>query len=391
MTSPTAPTVSTTGISAPTYPTILTYLQAQYQAIYGADVYLGADSQDGQFLGIIAAAINDSNSAAVAVYNSFSPATAQGNGLSSAVKINGIARAIASNSTVGVTVTGVAGTIITNGVVADTNGNKWNLPATVIIPAAGFILVTATAAATGAISASIGTVTAIQTPTYGWQSVTNPSAAATGNPVESDAALRVRQTTSVALPSFSVLSGVVGAVKALTGVTMVAPYENDSNVTDSNGLPAHSIALVVNGGDSTAIATAISLKKTPGCYTRGTTSVAVTDALGTPRTIRFYRPTLVPISIAITLHALSGYSTAIAAKIQAALVAYIASLTIGQSVMISRLYVPAQLNGSTDALSFEIVTLLAAIKPAANGSTDLAIGFSSLATLALADVSITVV
>lgn len=391
MTSPTAPTVSTAGITAPTFPVILAYLQAQYQSIYGADVYLGSDSQDGQFLAIIAAAINDSNSAAIAVYNSFSPSTAQGNGLASAVKINGIARAVATNSTVGVTITGAAGTIIANGVVADTNGNKWNLPATVLIPPAGSILVTATAATTGAISASIGAVNAIQTPTYGWQSVTNPSAAATGNPVETDAALRVRQTTSVALPSVTVLSGIVGAVDAIPGVTELAVYENDTNATDANGLPAHSIALVVNGGDSTAIATAISLKKTPGAYTQGTTSVAITDAVGVPRTIRFYRPTLVPVSVAITLHALTGYSTAIAAQIQAAVAAYVNALAIGQSVMISRLYVPAQLNGSSASLSFEIVTLLAAIKPAANGSTDLAIAFNAVATLAVADVTITVV
>ena len=77
-----------------------------------------------QFLGIVAAAINDSNAAAVAVYNSFSPATAQGNGLSSVVKINGITRLVASNSTVDLTVVGIAGTTITNGQASDSSGSS---------------------------------------------------------------------------------------------------------------------------------------------------------------------------------------------------------------------------------------------------------------------------
>ena len=391
MTSPTAPTVSATGITAPTFSAILTYLQAQYQAIYGADVYLGADSQDGQFLGIIAAAINDSNAAAVAVYNSFSPATAQGNGLSSAVKINGIARSIGTNSTVDVAIGGTPGTVINGGRVADALGNNWSLPATVIIPSGGSISVTATAVSSGAVPAAIGAVNVIQTPVYGWSSVTNMSAASLGSITESDAALRVRQQWAVSIPSQTVLAGIVGAVNEIAGVVELAAYENDTGATDSNGLPAHSIALVVNGGDQTAIAAAISNQKTPGAYTHGTTAVSVVDSIGIPHTIRFFRPTSVPVSVAITLHALTGYSTAIAAKIQAALVAYVSGLSIGQSVMISRLYVPAQLNGSVDALSFEVVTLLAAIKPAANGSADLPIAFNAMATLALTDVTITVV
>ena len=74
----TAPTIDATGITAPSYADVLAFIQAKYQAIYGADIYLGNDSQDGQFLGVIAQAISDANSVAVAVYNAFSPATAQG-------------------------------------------------------------------------------------------------------------------------------------------------------------------------------------------------------------------------------------------------------------------------------------------------------------------------
>lgn len=232
MSSPTAPTITATGITAPSYADILAYLQGQYRTIFGADVYLGSDSQDGQFLAIIALAISDANAAAVTIFNSFSPSTAQGEHLSSLVKINGIARLTPSSSQVNVTLTGVAGSTINGGVVQDVNGVKWSLPASVVIPPAGRITVTATCQQPGAISAAIGTVTKIATPTLGWQSVTNASIASQGAAIETDAVLRKRQTLSVALPAVSLLDGLRGALQSISGVTQVAIYENSSGVAD---------------------------------------------------------------------------------------------------------------------------------------------------------------
>ncbi len=392
MASSTAPTVDSNGISAPQFADILAYLQAEYKAIFGQDVYLGNDSQDGQFLGIVAAAINDSNAAAIAVYNAFSPATAQGNGLSSVVKINGIARLVASNSTVDLTIVGTAGTTIVNGQATDTNNtNTWNLPITVTIPPSGTVTVTATASVAGAIAAAPNTITKIKTPTFGWQTVNNATAASTGSPVESDAALRVRQSSSVALPSLTVLGGIVGAVETITGVTDVAAYENDTDATDTNGLPPHSISLVVNGGDVTQIATAIMQKKTPGAYTHGTTLEVVQDQIGIYHNIRFFRPTPVDIEVEITLEARAGYSTAVSQQIKEAVATYISDLLIGQNVVITRLYVPAQLGGTGDAATFEIVTLEAAIVGGTLGTTDIAVGFNGLAVCSADNVTVTVV
>lgn len=390
MASQTAPVISETGITAPSYAEILAYLKDQYRAIFGADVYLEADSQDGQFIAIIASAINDSNAAAIACYNAFSPATAQGNGLSSVVKINGLARAVATHSTVTVRLVGVAGTTITNGIVADDNENQWLLPASVTIPPAGEITVTATAKDAGALAAAIGTITKIKTPTYGWQTVSNTSAATPGAPVETDAALRVRQGRSVALPSLTVLEGIVGAVESVTGVARCKAYENDTNATDANGLPAHSIALVVQGGDSAAIAAAIMAKKTPGTYTHGSTAVVVNDDVGVPHTIRYSSPTLRPITVAITLSALAGYTSAIAAQIKQSVADYINALAIGDDVLLPRLYVPAQLAGGNGSTTYRITNIQIAADGGAVGSSDIAIAFNELATGAVANISITV-
>src|SRR4051794_2109586 len=111
MASPYAPTIDANGISAPDFATILTQLKSDVLAIYGSDTYLGNDSKDGQFLAVCARAMSDCCAAAVAVYNAFSPSTAQGNGLSSVVKINGLTRKTATNSTCTVSVAGQAATV----------------------------------------------------------------------------------------------------------------------------------------------------------------------------------------------------------------------------------------------------------------------------------------
>lgn len=373
-------TIDSTGISVPAYSDVLSWLISQYQSIYGSDVYLGTDSQDYQLLAIFALAIHDSNSVAEAVYNAFSPATAQGAGLSSVVKINGIARNTASNSTVDVTISGTAGTTITGGSVKDDNGYVWDLPASVVIPTAASITVTATCETSGAITAQAGTVTTINTPTRGWTSVTNASAASAGDAVETDAELRIRQTTSVALPSRTVLEGIEGAIAALTGVTRYKAYENNTATTDSNGVPSHSISIVVEGGDAASIASAIFTKKSPGTGTYGTTSETVTDTYGISYAIDFYRPTPVPITVAVAIKAYAGYTSSIGTEIQTAIVNYITALDIGDDVICTDLYVPAKLSGGTGSTTYKVSSIQISRDGAAVAASDVAIAFNEAAT-----------
>jgi hypothetical protein len=163
MTSQTACYVDESGIHSPAFTDILTFLQGKVQSIFGSDVVLSNDSADGQLLGIFAQVIYDTNSMAIAVYNSYSPSTAVGVGLSSVVKINGLSRELPTNSTATVQVIGVAGTTIIGGIVRDANSNQWNLPSPTVIDTTGQAIVTATAAVSGAITTPAGPVT-IATP-----------------------------------------------------------------------------------------------------------------------------------------------------------------------------------------------------------------------------------
>ncbi|MBB3006050.1 baseplate J/gp47 family protein [Cupriavidus alkaliphilus] len=387
----TAPTIDANGITAPTYADVLEYLKAKYRSIYGQDTYLEADSKDGQLLAVFASSINDANAVAVAIYRSFSPATAQNDALSSNVKINGIARHASSYSTVDLLLVGQAGTTITNGIAKDSNGVKWALPASVTIPPAGEIAVTATCQTIGAVSAAAGSITQIGTPTLGWQTVTNPAAAAEGAPVESDAALRQRQTVSTALPSLTVLDGIVGAVASLPGVTRWAPYENDTDATDANGIPKHSISLVVEGGDATAIANAIAAKKTPGSGTYGTTSVVVLDVYGRPITIRFFRPSNAAITATVNVKALAGYSTQTGDAIKQAIVDYVNGVAIGggQSGSVEWADAITAANSVGGGTAFKL-TGLTLSGPAGAGAPDVALAFNQAASCTPASITLNV-
>lgn len=381
-----AATITPAGISAPTYSEILQSLQESFRIIYGNDIYIEPDSQDGQLLALFAQGISDANQMAISVYNSYSPTYAQGAALSSEVKINGIRRLSPSNSTATGLVVGVAGTIITDGVVADQDGNLWDLPASVTIPPAGEISITVTAQEVGAIVATTGTINQINTPTLGWQSFASTSDATVGAPVESDASLRRRQATAASLPSQSPLAGMLAALANLASVTRVRVYENTTGSPDADGLPAHAISVVIEGGDLGEIAETIGQKKTPGAATYGTTAQSYTDPItGIVYSINFFILADTAVTVDITLTALAGWNSDIENEIKEAIAAYVNSSEIGQDVSYSRLWGPAYLNGQANGLTYNITVLQM------NGAViDVPVAFNRIAAMDAADVTITV-
>jgi uncharacterized phage protein gp47/JayE len=386
-------TVTAEGISAPDYQTILDTLTSYFQQIYGTDAYLASDSKDGQMVALVALAIHDANNTAITIYNSFSPATAYGAALSSNVKINGIARKGETNSVVDLVLTGAAGTLITNGSVKDVNSIVWNLPASVTIGVDGSAIVTATCASGGAVAALAETVTGINTPTRGWTSVNNLAPAAVGTPAETDAELRIRQSQSVALPSLTPFEAVDGAIANVAGVTRHKLYENDTGYTDSNGLPEHSLSVIVEGGDVTDIAQTLRGKKGQGVATWGKTTIEVPDLYGNPHYISFSRPDYVPVFVSITLHPFSGYTTQVGNEMRKAVADYINALGIGNSVIHSRVYSPANLGvvSGGNARYYDITELQIGRGADSVSESNINIQYDELATCTADNIRIAVV
>lgn len=382
--------VTENGISAPSYEEILTYLQGEARRIFGEDINLDADTQDGQLIAIFSAAINDVNSQAIATYNSFSPLTAKGIALDNAVAVNGVKRQQATASQVDLEIVGQAGTTIINGVAIDNFENRWLLPAQVVIPVEGEITVTAEAEELGAIEATPGTITKIGTPTLGWQSVTNPSSAAVGVAVETDNQLRERQTKSTALPSVALWDGILASLLNLEGVTRVSGINNDTDQTDSNGIPAHTIAMIVEGGQVDEIGETIFLKKCEGTGTFGDVETTYIDDYGFPNQIRFSRPTIVPIYVTLTIDPAADYISSVAGEIKQRIVDYINSLAIGTSVNISRVLASAISSCPGVDTRFDVESIVMGTSAGSQTAASIPIKWNEAAMCELENVTVTV-
>ncbi|MDR2572784.1 MAG: baseplate J/gp47 family protein [Desulfovibrio sp.] len=375
------------GIHVPSYPEALDDLKAEFRRIYGQDVYLEPDSQEGALCAVFALRIYDCYALAASVYNAYSPSTAQGVGLSSVVKTNGIRRRAATYSHADLRIIGQAGTTIINGIASDEAERRWLLPEIVTIPVGGEITVTARAEEIGEMRAGPGEIKNIATPTRGWQAVINPLAAVTGAGVETDAALRTRQRISTALPSRSIFDGTAGAVAQLPGIIRSRGYENDTDQYDANGIPPHSIAFVAEGGDTQAIGEAIAVKKGPGCGTYGTTRVQTVDKWGAPQFIHFFRPEIVNVAVEITVKALTGYLATTGETIRRNVAAWINAQRIGDDLLLSKLYTPInQAEPVPGERTYDLLSLRLGVVGWGLAQANLGIAFTSAASCAVEDI-----
>lgn len=349
-----APVVTDAGVIAPTYYQALEFLKNEYRAIYGPDVYLENDSQDGQWIGVLARVITDCGAACVNAVSTFSPKTATKEALSRNVAINGIRRAIPTYSTVDLTIGGTVGTVIKNGYATDENGTKWILPTTVTIPLDGVVIVTATAEKAGAIFATAGSINRIGKPTRGWMIVTNSTPSTRGVAIELDVKLRQRQALSVANSAVSLEEAARGEILGLDGVTRCRTFSNSKKVADTNGIPANSFCAVVYGGDSQEIAQVIKSKKSMGCDLYGNTNITLLNAYNEPEVISFYRATVVNISYVLNITANASYSADTADSIKELLAEYTNDLGIGDKITQNKLVGVSNLCGAIQSQTYEV-------------------------------------
>lgn len=383
-------TIDANGISGPDFPTILANLTADYLAIFGADTYLGADSQDGQWMGVLARGYSDNVNANIAVYFSYSPATAQGVGLSSAVKLNGLGRKVPGSSTALLTIVGQVGRTITNGYATD-GTFQWALPATVTIPASGTINVVAVCTTQGSIVVGVGAINGLATQVYGIQSVTNAAVSNPGEPVEDDAVLRLRQAASTELPSQTVFEGIEASIAAVKGVTRVKAYENNTaSAQGGTGLAARTCWFIVEGGLPGDIFPAMAVKVPPGMPLAGAQTTTVVSPLGSTRVLSYDVSTGASIGVTLSLTTLTGWSDSTEPIIAQAVTDFINSIS-GNPTAVGYLdlVVPARLIGTPYYGTFKIAAIT--IKKNAGGfaAADVALAAGELPVCAVGNVIFT--
>jgi uncharacterized phage protein gp47/JayE len=319
-------------------------IETALKAAFGGNIDLSPQSGFGQFIGIVSEALADQWESQENVYNSQYPSTAQGNQLSNVVDYNGITRQDATFSTVTATITGLAGTFISAGSLASvaSTGVQFETLVEVTIPVSGTVDVNMQAVETGAKDAVAGTLTQIDSPVYGWTSITNASDATTGRDEETDAELRIRREQSTQALGQNLVDSLFGQLLNLDGVEDAVVISNGTNTTDANGIPAHQFLSVVLGGVESDIVSAI-WKNTPqGISSFGAVTAYATDDQGFPQTVKYSRPAEVPIYFAIYLTVDSNIFESIDINtIKANIVTYgQANFKISDNVIKSEFYCP---------------------------------------------------
>ena len=301
----TAPRFTPDGIQVQTFQEIYDELAAGYRVIYGEDINLEPNSPDGQRVAIEAQLVLDSQSFGALEYNQRDPDFALGQSLNSIIKLSGITRRPTTRSQVDVTVvTDRPLTLPVDYTVEDDLGQSWStLAARTLI--AGTTTVTVFAVNFGAIAADPDTIVNPVTVVIGVQSVTNPASATVGIDEETDQELRVRRNRSLETPQSSSTGRMFTALASVPNVTDVAVYENDTDVTDYNGIPAHSLWVVVEGGSVSAIIETMTKNKTGGKGMVGSVTETFSEDFKRPNgttftivhSMTFDRPVDVPVLV----------------------------------------------------------------------------------------------
>ena len=286
--------------------------------IYGQDINLDQNTPDGQFVNILSQAGADVRDLATFIYNSFSPQFASGNALDRVVALNGIERKGGTYTIVPITIL-VDRTVTLEGLddqandldgagytIQDNVGNQFILTKTTTLTE-GLHVLLFRAKEIGKVNTIVDTIQTQVEIVLGVVSVSNLSAPTqVGTVGETNLELRARQQRSFALPALGSLDSIEGSLLALDGVTEAVVYENDTSVINSDGIPSHSLWVIVDGGADNDIANILSKKKTVGSGWKGQQVVNLERSNSRLIEVRFDRPVAKDLHLRFDLKVANG-------------------------------------------------------------------------------------
>lgn len=236
----------------------------------------------------------------------------------------------------------------------------------------------------GATPAYTGTLTVIETPLSGWESVTNAEDIDQGKDIETDAELRIRRKKTLAISGSTTVDAIRAALLDIDEVEDAKVFENDTDAVDGAGRPAHSFEAVVLEGDDQDIVDTIWVNKPTGIATYGSDDGIATDTQGYPHTINFSRPEEVPIYVIVNLTTTADYPAEGDAAVKQALVDYaLLNFSIGDDVIQFKLDSPiVDIAGITDA------TILIGIAPTPTLENNITIDDDQIAIFDSANITV---
>lgn len=339
------PTFGPFGFTSPEELAILAGVFADMNSAFGGNLNLSLSTPQGQWATSLAAVIGASNDLFVDFTNQVDPAFASGRMQDAIARIYYLTRRGAIPTTVEARCSGATGVTIPVGALARaTDGTIFAATTAGTIQTSGYVDLPFAALTTGPIDLPIGALSTIYRTIPGWDSVTNLTAGLTGRNAETREELEDRRAQSVAGNATGILPAVRGSVLSIPGVidAFVTENPNPSPITVGGvSILAHSLYVSVYGGTDVEVATAIWLKKPPGCNYTGATTVIIADTNSgylTPPTytVKFDRAAATPVDFDVEIASGPGVPGDAGVQIEAAIAAVFPSLArIGQSLYAS--------------------------------------------------------
>ena len=255
----------------------------------------------GQLIGIIAEREGNLWDAVEAVYDARNPNSASGSALRAVCQFTGTRPQSATptlvtcNVNVGAAFDAAPGTMVASDKLDPTkrytNRDEISNPTGSAADVLGVVFVAETP---GAIQCFAGNLVVIAETLVGWNSITNPLDGAVGLDDDTDPTLRARREDELSLAGSTTGDAIRADIleNLSENITNCKVLTNELDYVDANGLPPHSLEVLVRGQStdlnaSTALANQIFASKDACDFATGSASLVVTDDDGNPHSIGY--------------------------------------------------------------------------------------------------------
>ena len=224
------------GVVIPPESAVLAGVQADINAAFGGGLNPALSTPQGQIASSTAAIVGDKNNAIAYFTNQVDPQYAQGRFQDAIGRIYFLTRNGATATSVQCTLTGVSGTVIAAGTLAqDTAGNIYTNVNSVTIGLSGTVTAEFANVQTGPIPCAANTLIQVYQSISGWDAITNPSAGVLGSVVESQADFEFRRQNSVAINGHGSLPSIYANVWNVPNVLNCYAKENNQSPLSFTG------------------------------------------------------------------------------------------------------------------------------------------------------------
>ncbi|MED4140844.1 baseplate J/gp47 family protein [Priestia megaterium] len=321
------------GFKRKTYQDLKGDMEDKFREMFGADINLSSRSPLGILFMIFAWFLSLVWEVAERVYNSAYVSKATGVQLDRLGPYIGISRNGATRSYGEIQIKGTPGHVVEA-------GNQFKTIKEVIFDLTDNVEIGSDGYGIGPIECTVAgeignvgaeEITIAVNPSDKLESVKNLAPTTGGEEEETDSEFRARY-----FQSGSQGTSLIDEVLEVPGVRYALINENVYS-TENNGIPPHSIAPFVFGGNDSDVAAAIFRKKSGGIQSFGTTLVDITDSQGVIHSIGFSRPNFVDVYVKVQVIPAAAFPSNGKTLLQQTILDYLDTLSIGDDVVLSKL------------------------------------------------------